>query len=133
MGKLTFSKEERLCKEIWIKELFNRGSSFNLYPFRVIYLAHPEPDFLFNQVLISVSVRNFGRAVDRNLLKRRIREGYRMEKTLLSADQRRLIAYIYTSTSIEDLGRIRESIVQSMEFILADKGHRKMKKEIKGK
>lgn len=79
MKKYTFNKEERLCSKRLITDLFNKGSSFLLYPYRVTYLPNDEtkqPD----QVLFSVSKRRFPHAVQRNLLKRRMREAFRLQK-----------------------------------------------------
>jgi ribonuclease P protein component len=93
----SLKKHEILRSKKSIKELFNSGSSFILYPFKVQYL----PDFNSpnNQVLFSVSKRNFKKAVDRNLLRRRIREAYRLNKSLLLADEKEAssisIALIY--------------------------------------
>lgn len=76
----TFKKEERLCSKKLIDSLYNNGSSFLLYPFKIhradVDLPVPFPA----QVLISVPKRRFKRAHDRNLLKRRIREAYRIHK-----------------------------------------------------
>lgn len=118
MGKLTFKKEERLNKEIWIKELFEKGSSFHLYPFRVIYLPHPNPQYPVNQVLISVSVRNFKKATDRNTIKRRIREAYRLYKPKLATPQKWLFAYIYTAKIIEPSILIHEKLSHALERIM---------------
>ncbi len=74
----TFTKEERLCGEKLISSLFHNGSSFVLYPFRVTWL--PREGDGCSRVLVSVPKRRFKRAVDRNLLKRRIREAYRLAK-----------------------------------------------------
>ncbi len=95
----TFKKDEKLSSEKWIKELFAKGSSFYLHPFKVITLPHPNPTCP-NQVLISVPARTFKRAVDRNIIKRRIREAYRLHKHELISNQKRLIAYIYTAKEI---------------------------------
>jgi|SRR5690606_96857 len=75
----TFKKEERLCNKRLIEQLFHKGSSFHLYPFRVTFLSSEEI-VVPAQVLIAVPKRRFKRAVDRNLLKRRIREVYRVNK-----------------------------------------------------
>ena len=87
--------EERLNKEKWIQELFEKGSSFILYPFRVVYLPHPDPVHPSHQVLISVSIRNFKKATDRNTIKRRIREAYRLNNSKILSPGKWLIAYIY--------------------------------------
>ena len=100
MGKFTFRKEERLSKEKHIQELFDKGSSFYLFPFKVLFLPNPDPAVQHHQVLISVSKKNFKRAVDRNLIKRRIREAYRLQKELLPAAPPLQICYIYTHKEI---------------------------------
>ncbi|WP_207427362.1 ribonuclease P protein component [Pedobacter sp. SYSU D00535] len=76
----TFKKEERLCSKKLLERLFHNGSSFLLYPFRIVYLPEVLPESLNSQVVIGVSKRKFKRAVDRNLIKRRIREAYRLNK-----------------------------------------------------
>lgn len=76
----TFNKEERLCSRKLIDLLFKDGSSFLLYPFRVSYLFTDAPHSFPAQVVINVSKKRFKRAVDRNLVKRRLREAYRIQK-----------------------------------------------------
>lgn len=79
----TFKKEERLCSKKLLDELFNNGSSFILYPFRISWLPSVLNSSTPAQVVINVSKRKFKRATDRNLLKRRIREAYRLNKAEL--------------------------------------------------
>jgi ribonuclease P protein component len=100
MGKFSLPKKERLSKEIWITELFERGSHFYYHPFKVLYLPHPDSGSTINQVLFSVSKRQFKRAVDRNTIKRRLREAYRLNKSGLRDSGKWLIAYIYTAKTI---------------------------------
>jgi ribonuclease P protein component len=76
----TFSKEERLCSRKYLDLLFKNGSSFLLYPLRVSYLFVDEVAAFPVQVVINVPKRRYKHAVDRNLLKRRIREAYRLQK-----------------------------------------------------
>lgn len=101
MRKFTFKKEERLSGEKKIQELFEKGSSFYSYPFKVIYLLNSDQSCP-HQVLISVPKRNFKKAVDRNTVKRRFRETYRLSKHQLSQEKKWLIAYIYTAKEIID-------------------------------
>jgi len=114
MGKFVFRKEERLNKELWIKELFEKGSSFHLYPFRFLFLPHPDTSWPFSQTLISVPKGNFKRAVDRNKIKRRIREGYRLNKHTLEGERKWLIAYIYTAKDIQESSVIHEKILATL-------------------
>jgi len=93
----TFRKEERLYKRKIIQELFEKGSSFYLHPFKVILL--PQPESSVHQVLLSVSSRNFKRAVDRNLIKRRMREAYRLQKSKLP-EAKLALAFLYSAKEI---------------------------------
>ncbi len=77
----TFKKEERLCSKKLLDKLFHSGSSFLLYPFRITWLAEDLAGPFPVQVVISVPKRRFKRAVDRNLLKRKIRDIYRLNKS----------------------------------------------------
>jgi len=78
----TFTKEERLCSRKLIDLLFKNGSSFLLYPFRISYLLTDVPCKFPVQIVINVSKKRYKRAVDRNLVKRRCREVYRLQKEL---------------------------------------------------
>lgn len=87
MKRNTFQKEERLCSRKDIELLFRQGSSFFLYPFRIVFLSRPvsNDDKFPVSVLFSVPKRKFPSAVARNLLKRRMREAYRFHKPSLYA------------------------------------------------
>lgn len=105
---MRFKKAERLSKEKWIQELFDKGSSFYLYPFKIIYLKHPDST-LPNQILISVPSRQFKKAVDRNLIKRRIREAYRTQKSNLT--QPLIFAIVYTAKEILPFSEVKTKIL----------------------
>ncbi len=109
----TFRKEERLTSEKLIQELFERGSSFYLFPFKVHVMRNPDRDAPFHQVLIAVSKRNFRKAVERNRIKRRIREAFRLNKHLIAASEKLLIAYIYNAKEILTFAQIQERLVKT--------------------
>jgi ribonuclease P protein component len=75
-----FNKEERLCSKKLLDLLFKNGSSFLLYPFRFTYCFVTEPHQFPAQVVINVAKKRYKHAVDRNLIKRRTREAYRVQK-----------------------------------------------------
>ena len=82
----TFSKSERICSKRVIDQLFAGGNqSMAVFPLRAVYKEvsdSEEPNPV--SVLISVSKRHFRHAVDRNRMKRQIREAYRTNKHTLS-------------------------------------------------
>ena len=114
MGQHTFKKHERLCSKSVIKELFEKGSSFYLYPFKVFFLENREVSANVHQCLFSVPKRNFKRAVDRNLLKRRLREAYRLNKALMGGEKKYFIAYIYTAKEKLPFSTIEEKLKSTL-------------------
>lgn len=115
MGMYRFRKEEKLTKDKQIQELFSEGSSFYLHPFKVILKPNQNQQYPVHQVLITVSARTFKRAVDRNLIKRRIREAYRLNKSHLPESTKLMIAYIYNAKEILPFAQIQEGVVKSIK------------------
>jgi ribonuclease P protein component len=80
-SSLTFPKQEKLKSRKIIKDLFEKGSSFYLYPFKIVFIKNSDTvASALPQILFSVSKRNFKRAVKRNRIKRLLREAYRLNK-----------------------------------------------------
>ena len=80
--KLTLNKNERLKSRKLIDQLFSEGKKFGIAPFRVFYLyTAAEKSSL--QCGVGVSSKNFKKSVDRNSVKRKMREAYRLQKSLL--------------------------------------------------
>src|SRR5690606_30506256 len=96
-----FPKSERLSSKKTIKELFEKGSSFHLYPLKVVYLPNPSNEVQTHQVLFAVPKKFLSRAVDRNKIKRRLKEAYRLHKALIFKEKvppvPYVIAYVYLS------------------------------------
>jgi len=120
--KNTFPKSERLHSKKLIQELFDKGSSFYLYPFKVIYLKSEDAEQI--QMLASVSKRKFKSAVTRNTLKRRIKEAYRLNKTSLFEHNSQignlLIAYIYTGKEVSDYQFIEKKLKKSIDRLIKE-------------
>ena len=97
--KYTFPKSERLTGKKSIEELFAKGSSFFIHP---IVLKYQLVEGASHKILIAVSKKALRKAVDRNLVRRRIREAYRLNKHQLSAKNNSFynLAFIYTDQNI---------------------------------
>lgn len=78
-------------------------------------MPNPDRDNDFHQVVISVSKRNFKRAADRNTIKRRIREGYRLNKAHLPGQNKFLIAYIYSVKEMLPSAQIHDRLVKTFK------------------
>lgn len=102
MSFFSFRKDEILRKEKLIDRLFAEGTTFFIYPFKIFLLVTPLDTPFPAQILISVGKRAFKHAVDRNRIKRQIREAYRQNKHQLyeqlnKNQQQCIMAYIYTA------------------------------------
>ena len=123
--KQTFSKEERLCSHRLISALFSKGMKFYLNPFRVNWmqqqLSSPSPV----QVMMSVPKYNFSRAVHRNLIRRRMKEAFRLNRhalcTSLSASGHQIVVCItYTSKEIVTFDLIQAKIILLLQRLIEE-------------
>jgi len=76
----TFSKKEKLKSKKLIEQLFSEGKSVLAHPLRLVYIKTIFNEDVNFKVGVSVSKRNFKKAVDRNKIKRLLREVYRLNK-----------------------------------------------------
>lgn len=111
----TFSKKEHLCGEIRIGKLFTGGSAFIVYPIRVVYSVVDEKCDANVRVLVNVPKRRFKHAVDRNRIKRLLREAYRLNKQdfVQAAQEKELylqVAFNYVADTEIDFATISEKI-----------------------
>lgn len=80
--KFGFPKEEHLTSKLIIDKLYKEGASVVSFPLRAVFIPlEPQEKQPTAAILINVAKKRFRHAVDRNLLKRRIREAYRLNKT----------------------------------------------------
>lgn len=78
--KFTFKKKDKLKSRKLIEKLFDEGKSVTVFPLRMLYLKTTHEDGSVIKTGVSVSKRNFKKAVDRNRVKRLLREAYRFNK-----------------------------------------------------
>lgn len=127
MTAYTFRKEEKLCSQKIIGEIFLSGTSFLCYPLKVVWKEEKLLTPFSAQVVFSVPKRLFKRAHDRNLLKRQLREVYRYRKNELyqlleGSDRQIAIMIVYIAKDKPEF----EQLEGAMNKVIL-----KLKKELK--
>lgn len=74
-------KKEKLKSAKTIENLFLEGKTYSKYPIKIFFL--PKNEIENNVAAFAVPKRNFKLAVDRNRVKRQLREAYRLNKHML--------------------------------------------------
>lgn len=77
------TKRERLKSKLVIDQLFIEGKSINQYPLKLIYLPLPNTPDSCSKIMVVAPKKKFKKAVDRNRVKRLLRESYRQQKTTI--------------------------------------------------
>jgi ribonuclease P protein component len=123
--KQTFSKEERLCSHELISNLFSKGHKFYLNPFRITWKRESIDVDSPAQVLMSVPKYNFHKAVHRNLIRRRMKEAFRLNKQLLytplAANGTQIVFCItYTAKEIVTYDIIQAKIILLLQRLIEE-------------
>ncbi len=121
----SFTKQERLCSFKEIDNLIKKGKSFYCFPFKVISINYPAEsadENITNSIIVSVPKRNFKKAVKRNLLKRRIRESYRLNKSILynSSAGKHHILFVYIAKEVLEYQKIESKMKEILKNLSND-------------
>ena len=118
----TFRKEERISSKKEIDFLFENGTSFISYPFRIVFCPKETREGSRFSILISVSKRKFKRAVDRNRVKRLFRESYRLNKAILEdiGDEKCTgldIGFLFVGHSMPDYKHVETAVIKALSAL----------------
>jgi ribonuclease P protein component len=121
--RFTFKKDERLSGHAALEAVYQKGKYLSNTHFKFIFLQVENASEPICRVVFSVPKRNFKKAVDRNRIKRQIREVYRLHKYLfyekLAEKQIKLHLYIiYTAKQIIDFSELQENLVKGLDGIV---------------
>ena len=124
MPRNTFPLKEHLKSKKVIERLYAEGTSVTAYPLRAVFIEQTiEEQDVTAAILISVVKKRFRHAVDRNLVKRRIREAYRTSKhpfieALESNGKRMAVAILYFDTRHNSTAFIKRKMEKLLDSII---------------
>jgi len=120
--RYRFGKTEKLKSRKAIEQLFAEGKSFSNFPFRVIWKFTQTADAAL-RAGFTVSSKNFKNAVDRNRIKRLMREAYRLQKNdlqeQLKNNQKKLaVFFIYVGNELPDYPAVFEKTGSAIKRLI---------------
>lgn len=120
--RYTFPKTERLSWKRHIDCLFEKGQTFIAFPLRVVYLPLETQEETPLSILISVPKKRMKHAVDRNHIKRLVRENYRLQKhdltiPLQERQQSMHIAFLFVGKEMPTFSSIQKAITKALRTI----------------
>jgi ribonuclease P protein component len=108
----TFPKQDKLCGQLRIAQLYKEGKRFTAWPLRVTYMPAPGDH---NEILVWAPKSLFKRAVKRNHLRRLMREAYRLNQDILQ--QSYLIAFNYMDKEEQPYAVIEKAVCKALKKI----------------
>ena len=118
----TFNKQERLKSRKLIQQLFAEGESLNAFPLRLLYLPSDHGSPYKIQAGVTFSKRNFKKAVQRNRIKRLLREAYRKNKEIVYASEntkKHIFMFIYQGNTELEYQAIEQRMQELLQAFLS--------------
>lgn len=121
MTGLRLYKKERLCSKIAIDALFLPGAKDKhtvlAYPWRAVWRVNDRRAVSCAQFLISVPKKRLRHAVDRVVMRRRCREAYRLNRSLLGESPQVDISFIYVGNGLADYSSTSRAVCRILSRI----------------
>jgi ribonuclease P protein component len=116
--RFGFGRKEKLKSRKQIEELFLNGKSFSVFPLRVTYQFFASEETIV-QVGVTAGKKYFKKAVDRNRIKRLVREAYRLQKndlieTIKQKHLKGFLFFVYTDKTIASFSTIKEVMTKAL-------------------
>ncbi len=119
----SFDKSERLCSTLAINYLFSEGHSVFKHPVKIKWIQAKWDNNHLIKVVITVSKHKFKRAVDRNRIKRLLRECFRLNKFIIEdglINSQCYLALIYTGNEIPEMSALEPIIIELFHRLIKD-------------
>lgn len=120
--KFSLGSDKRLKSQKKIDRLFTEGKRIQKFPLRAVFFAE-ESETPKIQIAVSVPKKLVKKANNRNLIKRRMREAFRLNQFQLITSQNLDIMFIYSTSEIMDYAKIEKSmkvLIDSLNSLLDD-------------
>ncbi len=124
MAEFSLHKSEKLCSRTAVNRLFAEGSQAKAYPLRAVYAESQRTYGAPAQFMITIPKKKIHTAVGRVLLRRRVREAYRLNRhllnpTLAATGKRVDIAFIYVSDEEKSYASIEKRVCAILSAVAA--------------
>lgn len=123
MSSRTFPKNEHLKSKKQIQALFHNGKAFSVFPLKIYFSTTSSNNPGTMRAGFSVPTRNFKKAVERNCIKRLMRETYRLQKdelsTFLCDNRLELdVFFIYIDRKLSDYPFLQQKMKGSLKRLV---------------
>jgi ribonuclease P protein component len=120
--QFSYNKKEKLKSRKQLEQLFIAGTTFIIFPVKVIYKEVEAQDSIL-KTGVGTSRKNFKKAVERNRIKRLLRETYRTEKPVLLnylQQNKKQIAlfFLYIDKSLPEYNLLKQKMQQAIEKLI---------------
>ncbi|TKK68538.1 ribonuclease P protein component [Ilyomonas limi] len=128
--RFTYTKKEKLKSRKQLEALFSKGNTLLHFPVKVFYMLPDVPIDNIVKAGVGASSRNFKKAVQRNRIKRLLREAYRLNKQplhrFLETHNRQLIVFLL----YVDKGMPQKSIIQNKMPVVLEKLMKELARQV---
>ncbi len=122
--QFSFNKKERLKSRKQLDRIFTKGESITAFPVKIFYELNEDQDNIF-KTGVGVSRKNFKKAVDRNRIKRLLRESYRTEKAellnYLQQNKKQIaLFFLYVDKTEPDYLFLKQTIQKAIKKLISE-------------
>lgn len=111
---------EKLKSKKLLDELFASGKKLNEYPIKLVYKQLNFEDDILIKTGVSAPKRNFKKAVDRNRIKRLLREGYRLNKYIIhdKLDKKYICMFLYLGKEMPSFNELNDKMIKLLNKLV---------------
>lgn len=122
--QFSYNKKEKLKSRKQLEQIFTEGKSFNIFPVKIFYALNEEQDNII-KTGVGVSRKIFRKSVERNKIKRLLREAYRTEKVellnYLEKNKKQIaLFFLYIDKTEPDYFSLKQTIQKAIKKLISE-------------